>query len=189
MVTGLLMPFYLKLPGFLNQNVMKRIPRDFKAAIKKIPAGEYCYGEFLGSRPKRENGKSVFKGGFCPYWNRAKGEQDEDGQEEPNARCTFMNCTDDVLLADQIKICWDYDMLFDYKTGKININGSHAECLLIQELPKEQQEPFRMWLNGKMAPVPNIGTFATKEHYDYWLNNVWKEIMRLQQIRESKEAL
>ena len=168
---------------------MKRIPRGFKTKIKKIPAGPYCYGEFLGSKPKRENGKLVFKGGFCPYWNRAKREQDEDGGEEPNARCTFMNCTDDVLLADHIKICAHYDMLFDYKTGKININGSNAECLLINKLPKEQQESFCMWLNGKMASIPTIGTFATKKHYDYWLNNVWKEIMRLQQIRENKEVL
>jgi hypothetical protein len=98
-----------------------------------------------------------------------------------------MNCNDDVLLADQIKVCWNYDMLFDYKDGKININGSAAKCLLIEELPKDQQESFRMWLNGNMAPVPTIGTFATKKHYDYWLNNVWKEIMRLQQIRESKQ--
>jgi hypothetical protein len=42
---------------------MKKVPRGFKAKIKKIPAGSYCYGEFLGSKPKKENGKLVFKGG------------------------------------------------------------------------------------------------------------------------------
>ena len=159
---------------------MGRIPRTFIAKIKKIPAGPYCYGQFLGSKPKRKNGKLVFKGGICPFWHSKNGEEGE----ERSAFCSFVNQTDDIMLADHIKICSDYDMLFDYKTGKININSSTAECLLINELPKEQQEPFRMWLNGKMAPVPTIGTFARKEHYDYWLKNVWKEVVRKQKIRE-----
>src|ERR1039457_4920953 len=169
---------------------MKRIPRKLKAQIKKIPAGPYCYGEFLGSKPKTVNGRRVFKGGFCPYWHQAK--EEYEGEEWNSAYCSLMRFKDDVLLADQLKVCWSYDMLFDYKTGKININGSNAKCLLINELPKEQQEPFNMWLDGfssYRAYVPTIGTFTTKEHYGFWLNNVWKEIKRLQSIRESKKAL
>lgn len=183
-IIGLPMPLYPKLPGFLPKDVMKKVPRDFKAEIKKIPAGPYCYGSFLGSKSKRENGKLVAsKGGTCPYWHSVN-----EG-EDPSAFCSLTKCTDDVLLADSIKVCDNYDILFDYGTGRIIINGNDAKCLLINELPKEQQEPFRMWLNGNTASVPTIGTFATKSHYEYWIINVWNEIMRLQKIRESKEAL
>ena len=161
---------------------MKRLPRKFKAKIKRIPAGPYCYGEFLGSHPKTVNGIREWKGGFCPYWHRAKGEAGEDA-----TYCSFVKQSD-VLLADHIKICGDYDILFDYKTGKININSSNAKCLLIDELPKEQQEPYKMWLNGNVASVPTIGTFGTNEHYDFWVKNVLQVIIRLQKKRENREV-
>lgn len=60
-----------------------------------IPKGDYCY-TITGPLYTNKDGVPALPVEVCPYW---------ESRPEDSAYCSYLNESDDLLLADQVKIC------------------------------------------------------------------------------------
>jgi len=129
-----------------------KMPRKLKKRIKKIPVGSYCYGTALGDKGKMIHGKRKRDTIYCPYWKWV-GKLSKDGDKQ--AYCSLVHEVDDFSLADQVKICGDYEYFFpEFKPLK----GMTHEQIMQKYHPKEWA-----WMQEKQEGIGMIRWLWMKE--------------------------